>query len=167
MSNYWIKVEPYWDDCPTDDPAAYLAFYKSMPAVSADLLTTHWVISEVCNGGFHQLFTNPTGVVVPEAISGFNSMGLVELCEIVSQASSFFGDNYPREQIVRIQALDRYAARSGNPDDWNPFETLDDQLYTALENEDEGDAYTCRANAYAEPGEGPASKGKAGDAGTR
>ena len=149
MSDYWFKVEPYWDDCPTDDPAAYMLFYGSMPRVSRDLLTTHWVYSEICNGGFHQLFTNPTGVLVPEAISGFDSMGLGELGAIVWEASSFFGDNYPREQAIRIQALDQYAARSRNPDDWNPFEQLDDRFYSALEPVVGIDAYVSRANAYA------------------
>ena len=74
MTSYWSRVEPFWNDCPTDDLAAYIAFYRSMPAVARDLLTTHWVVSEVCNGGFHQLFTNPTGVLVPEAVTGFRSM---------------------------------------------------------------------------------------------
>lgn len=149
MSDYWSKVEPYWDDCPTDDPAAYMLFCGSMPQVARDLLTTHWVCSEVCNGGFHQLFTNPTGVLVPEAISGFNSMGLDELRGILREASSFFGNHYPREQAIRIQALDRYAALSRNPDDWNPFEQLDDRFYSALESEDGSGAYVDRANAYA------------------
>ena len=153
MSDYWSRVEPYWDDCPTDDPAEYLLFYDSMPKVSRDLLTTHWVCSEISNGGFHQLFTNPTGVLVPEAISGFESMGLDEVGAILREASSFFGNDYPREQGTRIQALDRYAARSRNPDAWNPFEQLDERFYSALEAEDGADVYVERANAYASAAE--------------
>jgi hypothetical protein len=79
MTSYWSRVEPFWNDCPTDDPAAYLAFYKSMPAVARDLLTTHWV----------------------------------------------------------------------SPDDWNPFDRLDDQFYSALDLGGEEDAYTRKADAYA------------------
>jgi hypothetical protein len=149
MPDYWSQVEPYWNDCRTDDPGGYLAFYKSMPPIARDLLTTHWVVSEVCNGGFHQLFTNPTGVLIPEAVTGFRSMGLVALADIASEAASFFGHSYPREQTPRIEALERYAARSGNPDDWNPFDQLDDQFYLALGLEGEQDAYTSAANAYA------------------
>src|SRR5215207_7115219 len=145
MTSYWSRVEPFWNDCPTDDPAAYLAFYKSMPPVARDLLTTHWVVSEVCNGGFHQLFTNLTGVLVPEAVTGFRSMALVELGDITSEAASFFGHSYPREQMPRIEALERYAARSGSPDNGNPFDHFDDRFYSALDLESEQDAYTSRA----------------------
>jgi hypothetical protein len=150
MTSYWSRVEPFWNDCPTEDPAAYVAFYKRMPAVARDLLTTHWVVSEVCSGGFHQLFTNPTGVLVPEAVSGFRSMGLVQLAEIVSEACSFFGQAYPRDQTSRIEALDRYAASSGSPDDWNPFDRFDDQFYSALDLRGEEDAYTRNADLYAD-----------------
>jgi hypothetical protein len=150
MTNYWSRIGPFWNDCPTDDPAAYLAFCRSMPAVARDLLTTHWVVSEVCNGGFHQLFTNPTGVLVPEAVTGFRSMGLVELADITAEAASFFSDAYPREQMPRIEALERYAASSRDPDDWNPFDRLDDQFYSALDLGGEEDAYTSKADAYAD-----------------
>ena len=149
MTSYWSRVEPFWNDCPTDDPAAYLAFYKNMPAVARDLLTTHWVVSEVCDGGFHQLFTNSTGVLVPEAVTGFRSMGLVQFADITAEAASFFSGTYPREQMLRIEALERYASSSGSPDDWNPFDRLDDQFYSALDFESEQDAYTSKADAYA------------------
>ena len=148
MTSYWSRVEPFWNDCPIDDPAAFLAFYRSMPAVARDLLTTHWVVSEVCNGGFHQLFTNPTGVLVPEAVSGFRSMALVELADITFEAASFFGHVYPRKQMARIEALERYAASSRSPNDWNPFDRLDDQFYSALDLGGEQDAYTSKADAY-------------------
>jgi len=150
MTDYWDQVDPYWNECPTEDPAAYVAFYNGMPTVSRDLLTTHWVVSEVCNGGFHQLFTNPTGVLVPEAITGFCSMGLIELADIASEACSFFGQIYPRERAGRIEALERFAAHSGSPDNWNPFVQLDERFYSTLNLEEEQDRYTEKANIYAE-----------------
>ena len=150
MASYWSVIEPYWDDCATDDPAAFLAFYKDVPQVPRDLLTSHWVVSEVCNGGFHQLFSNPTGVLVPEAIEGFRSMGLAALAQISGKAASFFGDNYPRGQMQRIEALDRFAKGSADTDDWNPFEELDDRFYAALDLEGSDDAFTSAADAYAE-----------------
>ena len=148
MTGYWAKVEPFWNDLPTGDSSAYLAFYESMLPVARDLLTTHWVNSEVSNGGFHQLFTNPTGVLVPEAISGFRAMGLAELADIVAEAAAFFGADYPREQMSRIEALDRYAATSGDPDDCNPFDRFDERFYDALDLKSGEDAYTRKANAY-------------------
>ena len=150
MTDYWSLVEPYWKDCPVGDPAAYLKFCRRMPSVARDLLTTHWVVSEVSNGGFHQLFTNPTGVLLPEAIIGFRAMGLDELANIASEASSFFDQAYPRDQEPRIEALELYASHRQDQDDWNPFEQLDDRFYAALNLESEEDSYTSKANVYAE-----------------
>ena len=152
MTGYWARIEPFWNDLPTDDPAAYRAFFDSMPPVAGHLIATHWVVSEVSNGGLHQLFTNSTGVVVPEAVAGFRAMGLTVLADIVAEAAAFFGSAYPREQMARIGALDRHAAGTGDPDDWNPFEALDDRFDDALEVEGDEDAYTRRANAFAAGG---------------
>jgi hypothetical protein len=149
VTNYWTKIERFWSEFPTDDPSAYLECYRSMPAVARDLITTHWVFSEVCNGGFHQLFTNPTGVLVPEAVDGFRSMGLFEMAAITSEALGFFGGTYPREQSQRIEALERYAERRPDPDDWNPFTQLDERFYEASQAGGGNDAYTCAADNYA------------------
>lgn len=150
MTNYWTKIERFWNDLPTDDPSAYLEYYRSMPAVARDLITTHWVFSEVCSGGFHQLFTNPTGVLVPEAVHGFRSMGLLEMAAITSEAQRFFGSTYPREQLQRIEALDRYAERSRDSDDWNPFTQMDERFYEALQaGSGSDDTYTLAADYYA------------------
>ena len=119
-----------------------------MPQVARNLLTTHWVVSEVCNGGFHQLVTNPTGVLLPEAIVGFRAIQLDELAEIASDACSFFGQAYPREQMSRIEALERFGALS-EPDSWNPFEEADERFFAALDLEEDRDAYTSSADVYA------------------
>ena len=148
MTGYWSVVEPYWDGCPTDDPTAFLNYYASMPQVARNLMTTHWVVSEVCNGGFHQLVTNPTGVLLPEAIVGFRAIQLDELAEIASDACSFFGQAYPREQMSRIEALERFGALS-EPDSWNPFEEADERFFAALDLEEDRDAYTSSADVYA------------------
>ena len=147
---YWEKVEPYWQDLPTDDRAAYLRYLDRMPVSARVLLTTHWVYSEVCNGGLHQLFTNSTGVVVPEAIAGFRSMALPELAAIVTEAARFFGEPFPRDQAGRIEALERYDDTDSG--DWNPFVELDDRFYAALGPDDDEDAYVSAANRYADQG---------------
>ena len=104
--------------------------------------------SEVSNGGFHQLFTNSTGVLLPEAIIGFRAMQLDALAGIASEAASFFGHDYPREQMPRIAALERHSVRS-EPDSWNPFEECDEKFYAALGLERDEDAYTSKADLYA------------------
>ena len=149
---YWEKIEPYWQDLPTDDPSAYRRYLDRMPVSDQALLTSHWVYSEVCNGGLHQLFTNSTGVVVPEAIAGFRSMGLPELAAIVTEAARFFGDPFPRDQARRIEALERYDRAETDSDDWNPFVELDERFYAALGPDDEEDAYVAAADRYADQG---------------
>ena len=149
---YWVKVELYWQDLPTDDPSAYLRYLDRVPVSARALLTTYWVYSEVCNGGLHQLFTNSTGVVVPEAIVGFRSMALPEVAAIIAEAARFFGEPFPRDQARRIEALERYERGQTDSDNWNPFVELDERFYEALGSDDEEDAYVSAADRYADQG---------------
>ena len=152
---YWSLVEPYWDSVQLDDPLSFLREYSAMPEASRHLLAAHWLYSEVCNGGFHQFFTNPTGVLAPEAVDGLRALGLAELAGIAAQAVAFFETPYPRDQMVRIARLDQYARHSGEPADadeeaWNPFAALDDRFYSDLElGSSDQDRFVQAADAYA------------------
>ncbi|WP_164468170.1 DMP19 family protein [Caulobacter vibrioides] len=48
----------------------FLAGFSAVPTPSKHLLATHWLQSEVHNGGFSQFFSNSTGVLAPEAVAG-------------------------------------------------------------------------------------------------
>jgi hypothetical protein len=96
----------------------------------------------VRNGGFHQFFTNPTGVLAPEALDGFATLGRMDLATLLRSAMSFFGRDYPRDQGVRTQAQSDRTGTSRK--EWDPFYSTDDHFYACLRRqtfEDSADIY--------------------------
>jgi hypothetical protein len=73
----------------------------------AALFAIRWCDSEVRNGGFHQLFRNPTGILVPEALEGFSRIGAREHARCFVQAKALlpFGE-VPRDRAERIDRLE-------------------------------------------------------------
>src|SRR5581483_3806249 len=98
------------------------------------LFAAHWCQSEVCNGGFHQFFYNPTGVLAPEAMDGFDAIGLPACAQVVREAMELFDVPFPRDRDDRIDQLERLD--SG--DNGRPFEELDERFYTALRSQNGG-----------------------------
>jgi hypothetical protein len=119
----------YWDDIAEaynrlsiyDGAMAFAREFARLPTHIGDLLAAHWVLSEVSNGGFHQFFANPTGVLAPEAAQGFDRMGLPEVADVMRRAMAHFDGNYPREQSDRESFLDSHRPEV--------FESLERQLY--------------------------------------
>ncbi len=104
--SYWDLVEPVWKKISIyDGPEAFLSQFRSFPAVPGNLFAAHWCQSEVRNGGLHQFFSNSTGVLAPEALSGFQAIGLTEWATILDEAMRFFGPSYPRDRETRIAVL--------------------------------------------------------------
>jgi hypothetical protein len=62
-------------------------------------------LAEVHNGGFLQLFWNTTGVLVPEGIDGFNTIGMTTMAALLQRAASKLGAPYPRNRDDRWDAL--------------------------------------------------------------
>lgn len=130
-ASYWRVVAPHWQRVDIySGPNVFLRSFAQAPAAAGHLLAAHWCQSEVCNGGFHQFFSNPTGVLAPEAAQGFRAIGLPAVGEIVTKAIAKFGAPYPRER-ERRQAFLRAIpgeARAG----WDIFMVLDDAFYDAI-----------------------------------
>ena len=128
---YWTVIEPYWEVVDIyAGPTEFLETFSAVPREAGLLLAAHWCQSEVCNGGFHQFFTNSTGVLAPEALEGFAALGRLDLAELLKSAMSFFGADYPREHEARCRAL---SGRLGaTRKDWDPFYSGDDQFYACL-----------------------------------
>jgi hypothetical protein len=61
---YWTMIEPHWKRVTIYEGATpFLRDYAHTPEAARNLLSAHWCQSEVCNGGLHQFFINPTGVL--------------------------------------------------------------------------------------------------------
>ena len=147
---YWSVLEPAWNAVSIYDGAArFQREFATISTKACNLLAAHWCQSEVCNGGFHQFFTNSTGVLAPEAVEAFRVLGMPELARVVAQAMLWFGPLYPRDQSTRQAALSGFAA--GDPKASSPFEQLDTSFYRLLDSESGGfyraaDEYALAAN---------------------
>ena len=142
---YWRALAPHAEVVSIyDGPEAFREQFARLPHGIGILLAAHWLDSEVCNGGFHQFFSNSTGVLAPEALAAFRTLNLDAAAEAVAQAIHFFGDPYPRERDVRQTMLESIPGESHA--DRNPFTELDERYYDALPS----DRFLFAADAYAE-----------------
>ena len=94
------------------------------------LVAIHWCISEVCNGGLDQFFSNPTGILTPEALEGFRAVGADDYAELLSQAAGavFSRGVVPRDFSARTAALEQV----GTEERLSRLEVLDDAFYAGL-----------------------------------
>jgi hypothetical protein len=125
------------------------------PVVGA-VFAANFCQSEVCNGGLHQFFSNPTGVLAPEAVAAFRAMGLPEVAQVVEDAMSYFGSPYPRDAEERQARLAAVPGKSRA--EWDPFYNLDTRFYAALRGPGEGDRFVEAANAFVSQQSGLSSR---------
>ena len=102
------------------------------------LFAAHFAQSEICNGGFNQLFWNSTGVLAPEAVEGFQVIGMPETAEILSRAMRLLGENYPRERGERQNILAVLHKEK--------FNELDEKFFVLIEAENGG--FTLAADRF-------------------
>lgn len=152
---YWRHVEPIWDAVSIyDGPDTFLRQFSQIPEHAGNLFAVHWCISEVCNGGFHQFFSNSTGVLAPEAAAGFRAIGMPETAAVVEQAMGRLPTPYIRDREDRQEALDGLDPEDLDKEDdsVSPFDDLDDRFYSLYSSENGGwDAVNRYAAQYPVP----------------
>jgi hypothetical protein len=146
-SAYAEAIEPIWKRISIyDGPEVFLEQFMAVPTKLGNLFAAHWCQSEVCNGGFHQFFTNSTGVLAPEAVTGFAVIGMPDCSRVVADAMAYFASPYPRDQSSRISKLRPVAGQSRR--EWDPFTKMDSRFYDRLKNENGG--FKRAADVYAQ-----------------
>ena len=142
---YWARVEKVWDAISIyDGPDVFLSQFGAASVVARNLFVGHWCQSEVNNGGHHQFFFNSTGVLAPEAIAAFRTIGLPDIASVVEKAASKLGSPYPRARHVRQLQLDLLTGSNKKPHE--VFAEFDDTFYAIWKG---GDAWDALADAYA------------------
>lgn len=132
----WRIVEPHWESVSIyDGPLVFLHGFERLTVVARHLLAVRWCDSEVCNGGFHQFFSNSTGVLAPEALEGYRAIGLHECAEITQAAIGLFEEPYPRDRDARCEALQAIQLPGESRKQWDPFYGFDDRYYAARKRE--------------------------------
>ena len=125
MDSYWEVIEPLFTVITLDKgPDAFSKSASSIPRSSLLLFTAHMCVAEVHNGGVLQLFWNNAGIMVPEGIEGFQTMGMPLLAEILRDAARALGDPYPRDREDRWEALLAASERT-KPELMRMFKKLD------------------------------------------
>jgi hypothetical protein len=139
----WNVVAPYWE--PVDIYSGgdvFLRTFARVPEPIGHLLAVTWCQSEVCNGGFHQFFTNSYGVLAPEAAQGFRAINMPAAAGVVEEAMAWFGTPYPRDDQQRDRLLAIFGGDLDDEDEdadereWNPFCDLDGRFADAIGDED-------------------------------
>lgn len=147
---YWELIAPLCADLRFSEmPEEFLIKFQRLRAEVGHLFAATWCKSEVCNGGFQQFFSNPTGVLAPEALDAFRAMGLVELVRILKEAMAFFPTPYPRVYEDRLDFLRENVVREPNStrEEWDPFSRLDAGFFRWLRAESK--RWEAVANNYA------------------
>lgn len=138
--SYWGYIEDAAESVNIYEGAStFLDSYKKYPIWVGDLVSLHWFLSEVSNGGLMQFFDSPTGILAPEVAAAFRRMNLIESAILVERAMECLGKEYPRDQAVRSPILSGKA---------QIFETLEKELYR-LGGDDFGKIYDAM-DVYAE-----------------
>ncbi len=86
------------------------------------LFSIHWLHLEVVNGGFWQYFFNSTSTTCPEAIEGFQAIGMPDVSELVESASLKLGTPFPFDKEQRMRIVGESQSRMN-------FDEFDDRFY--------------------------------------
>lgn len=147
--SYWKYVEPIWDTVSIyDGGEVFLTQFNQATNKQKTLFASHWAQSEIMNGGLGQFFSNPTGVLAPEAVVAFNEIGMPNCAKTLDEAMKFFGKNYPRERPIREAVLEEFYEKNGEGS--IPLKDLEDIMATEIEDENGG--FENAANKYANQG---------------
>jgi hypothetical protein len=132
----WRLVEPVWEKINTyDEPSEFLEQFRRVRPEVGHLFAFYWCLAKVCNGGFDQFFFNTTGVLAPEALAAFRTIGLEVWASLLEEAMQFFGDPYPRSQDDRWELLGRAEVPGAQGEERDLFCTLDNRFYAWLHEE--------------------------------
>src|ERR1700730_5433859 len=105
--DYYKFIEPISDQINICDSAdVFLNSYSAAKQPAALLYAAHFAQSEICNGGFDQLFFNSTGVLSPEAVQGFQLIGMHKTASLLASAMEALGSPFPRGRDERQKLLE-------------------------------------------------------------
>ena len=120
-----IALMPYEDAVISlESPDQFAQRLAGMPTWAQHLVAVRCVDGEIHSGGFFGLFCSDYGVLTPEAVEGFNAIGMSETASIVAGAMSSFGSPYPRETEKRQQAAESLTANDeeAGVDFWDDYD---------------------------------------------
>jgi hypothetical protein len=101
----WAVIEPIWDELDLGEEEDRALVTELTPG-QRGLIAVDWLTKEVFNGGIHQFFLNPTGVLAHEALEGFRMMRATRYAQGLETVYAAFPDGrVPRHHDQRQRAL--------------------------------------------------------------
>jgi hypothetical protein len=131
LKNRWTAIEKLWDQINIyDGPDIFLTSYAAAGQPAGLLYAATFAESEICNGGFKQQFSNSTGILSPEAVQGFQLIGMHQTAQILLTAMETLGHPFPRERKTRQEILTNVPSLT--------LEKLDKQFFQLISTENGG-----------------------------
>jgi hypothetical protein len=126
--HYWQLIEPILDQINIyDGPDIFLGTFATAKPPTGAIYAAHFAQSEICNGGFHQLFSNSTGVLSPEAVEGFRLIGMDKTADLLKAAMEALGNPFPRDRAARQKTLKNVPEEKLNQLDRVFFKEIDQE----------------------------------------
>lgn len=123
---YWNTIEQAYDDVSIyDGRSVFLEDLKRYPTYVGDLLSAHWLLSEMSNGGLFQLYLNPTRCVTESAIAAFERMGLAEVGLAVSRSLTKSAEVVDLSSDVSFEEEERSIYEVGGDDLGRIYDRMD------------------------------------------
>jgi len=117
-------IEPVW--CLVDfheDPASYDASLRRFSRSQRYVWAALWYDAEVCNGGHHQFYSNPTGMVWRDALEAFGQMEMAAVAAIIDASAARLGSAPSSSRVERNRQLSNFRGT---------FDDLDDRYYAFM-----------------------------------
>jgi Domain of unknown function (DUF4375) len=131
LKNRWTVIENLWDQINIyDGPDVFFASYSAVGQPAGLLYAATFAESEICNGGFKQHFSNSTGILSPEAVQGFQFIGMHNTAQILLTAMETLGHPFPRERKIRQEILKNVPLQT--------LKDLDERFFQLIETENGG-----------------------------
>jgi hypothetical protein len=124
ISQVWEEINIY------EGPEVFLQSIQRVDLRAGLIYSAVFAQSEICNGGFKQFFSNSTGVLAPEAIQGFELIGMPETAQLIRRGGSLLGEAYPREGALRQSLLSLVNREE--------LDRLDRRFFESIDNENGG-----------------------------
>lgn len=117
----WTAIEPVWWTANIYDGVdEYSRSLSGFSRPQRFVFAIMWYRSEVCNGGHEQFFSNSTGIVWQDALSGFRALKAHDFAKVLESAVCHFPDMPSFDRETRQCQLNEL------PDD---FSTQDNRFY--------------------------------------
>ena len=104
----WDVVQPmYWTINIYDSYEEYLRSAEGFTVEQRYLFAIVWYFIEVCNGGHEQFFSNSTGIVWDDVLSGFRLFGMSEFADNLQRVVDYLGGVVSFDRDERNECISR------------------------------------------------------------